>query len=235
MTNLAKINTGEGFQYDGGPQRSPSWIAKRVGRVTASRLGDWLAVSKAKKELELPFAERTRLKARTDYEAELSYERTFNVPFSTWQSSAMEQGQVMESVVATKYARDAGVEVKPAGVFYNEWFAASPDGLVGDDGLVEIKWFWDTAFMDVLVNGVPENYMLQMQGQLWASGRKWVDFVVGNGNTNMYKVIRVERDEEIIARIKESLEGGFELPVIDTSNMHEVVPESERETLANPW
>ena len=235
MTEITKVATGEGFQYNGDPQRSPSWIATRVGRVTASRLKDWLAVSKAKKELELPFAERTPLKPRADYEAELAFERTFKVPFSTYQTSAMEQGQAMESVVAVAYARDSKVEVKPAGVFYNDVFAASPDGLVGEDGLLEIKWFYDTAFMDVLVNGVPEDYMFQMQGQLWATGRKWVDFVVGNGNTNMYKVIRVERDEEIIDLIKASLEGGYELPVIDTSNMHEVVPESERETLANPW
>lgn len=228
---ITKIGTGPGFMYNGDPQRSPAWVEKRVGRVTASRLKDWLAVSKRPNKEGV----HTPLKARADYELELAYERQFNVPFSGWQSSAMEQGQLMEDVVKTKYAKDHYVEVKPAGVFYNDWFAASPDGLIGEDGLIEIKWFWDSSFMDVLVNGVPDDYMLQMQGQLWASGRKWVDFVVGNGNTNKYKVIRVERDEEIIQRIKESLEDGYTLPAIDTSDMHEVVPESERETLANPW
>lgn len=231
MPDITKIVTGKGFQYNGDPQRSPSWIATRVGRVTASRLKDWLAVAKRPDKN----GHHAPLKSRLDYEKELAFERTFNVPFSTWQSSAMETGQTMEGVVATMYSNDYKVEVKPAGVFYNEWFAASPDGLIGDDGLIEIKWFWDSSFMDVLVNGVPEDYMLQMQGQLWASGRKWVDFVVGNGNTNMYKVIRVERDEEIIDLIKASLEGGYTLPAIDTSNMHKVLPDDGKEQLANPW
>lgn len=219
MSTLTKITPGEGFQYNGDPQRSPSWIANRVGRVTASRLKDWLSVSKRPNKEGV----HTPLKARTDYERELSFEIEFGVPFSKFQTSAMEQGQIMEELVKNKYAQEKGVEVMPAGVFYNHVFAASPDGLVGEDGLVEIKWLYDTAFTSVLAEGVPEEYMLQMQGQLWATGRKWVDFVVANGNTNMYKVIRVKRNEEIIERIKDSLdEEAFSFPAMDTNDMYDL-------------
>lgn len=216
---ITKIGTGPGFMYNGDPQGSPSWIETRVGRITASRLSDWLAVSKRPNKDGV----HTPLKARTDYGRELSFEIQFGVPFSKFQTAAMEQGIVMEEVVKTRYAQEKGIEIKPAGVFYNEVFAASPDGLIGNDGLIEVKWLYDTAFMDVLTEGVPENYMLQMQGQLWATGRKWVDFVVANGNTNTYKVIRVKRDEEIIKRIQDSLtEENVAFPVIDTDDIYDL-------------
>lgn len=197
MVELKKITGAKGFEYSSDPQRSPEWVNKRVGRVTASRLKDWLAV--AKKDGKTP------LKARLDYERELAYEMKFGVPYKNFATVAMEEGQQWEAFVIQQYSSAMGVVVDPAGMFYNEDFAASPDGLVGDDGLIEAKWFYDNSFSDVLVNGVPDDYMLQMQGQLYASGRKWVDFVVGNANSRRFKVIRVERDEDIIARIAESL------------------------------
>jgi len=199
------------FKHSTDPQLSPEWIALRVGKVTASRLKDWLAVSKRPNKDGV----HTPLKARADYEQELAFEKRFNRPFSRFATRAMEEGQMAEEFVKTEYAANSAQRVSPGGAFYNDVFVASPDSLVGEDGLLEVKWLYDTSYTDVLVNGVPEEYMLQMQGQLWASDRKWCDFVAGNGNTSTYIIIRVERDEEIIGRIKDSLADGVKLPELE--------------------
>lgn len=187
------------FEYSDAPQRSPEWVEIRVGKPTASRLKDWMATSKR---------DGKPLQARKDYEAELAFEVQFNTPFTRFVTRAMEEGTIMEDFIKRQYEKQMGVIVQPAGCYYNNYFVASPDGLVDGDGLVEVKWVYDKTFSDILVNGVPDEHMLQMQGQLWASGRKWCDYVVGNGNTNTFKVIRVERDEETIDRIRNSLKEG---------------------------
>lgn len=187
------------FIYSDAPQRSPEWIAIRVGKPSASNLYRWLAVSKR---------DGKPLQARKDYEAEIAFEKEFNVPFTRFATSAMEEGQMMEEFLKRQYEKKCDVLVRPVGCYYNDHFVASPDGEIGKDGLIETKWVYDKTFADVLVNGVPEEHMLQIQGQLWASNRKWCDYVVGNGNTGRFVIIRVERDEETIDRIRESLKDG---------------------------
>ena len=184
------------FKYSDAPQRSPEWIETRVGKVTASRLKDWLAVSKR---------DGKPLKARADYERELAFEVEFKVPFERFVTDAMLQGQQMEEFLKRQYEEHYGVIVKPVGCYYSDAFVASPDGEISDDGLIECKWVYDTTFSEVLTEGVPGDHMLQMQGQLWASGRKWCDYVVGNQHTGKFVVIRVERDEEVIKAIEASL------------------------------
>lgn len=184
------------FKYSDAPQRSPEWVEMRVGKVTASRLKDWLATSKR---------DGKPLKSRTDYERELAFESEFKVPFTRFVTGAMEQGQQMEEFVKRQYEAKYNVIVRPVGCYHNESFVASPDGEIGEDGLLEVKWLYDTSFSEVLTSGVPADHMLQMQGQLWASGKKWCDYVAGNQNTGKFVVIKVERDEEMIKTIEESL------------------------------
>lgn len=183
------------FKYLDAPQGSPEWVEARVGKVTASRLKDWLAVG----------VKGQPLKARADYERELAFEVEFKVPFERFVTSAMLQGQEMEEFLKKQYAQHYDVIVKPVGAYYNDSFVASPDGEIGADGLVECKWVYDTTFSKVLTEGVQDDHMLQMQGQLWASSRKWCDYVVGNQHTGKFTVIRVERDEAIIKQIEDSL------------------------------
>jgi predicted phage-related endonuclease len=184
------------FKYSEAPQRSPEWIEIRTGKVTASRLKDWLATSKSGGK---------PLKARLDYEKELAFEREFNVPFERFVTAAMQQGQLMEEFLKRQYEKQFDVIVRPVGCYYSDSFVASPDGEVDGDGLVECKWVYDSSFSDVLTEGAPEAHMLQMQGQLWASGRKWCDYVVGNQHTGKFTVIRVARSEEVIKAIEDSL------------------------------
>lgn len=183
------------FNYSDEPQGSPGWVSRRVGKVTASRLKDWLAVG----------VKGQPLKARANYERELAFEVEFNVPFARFVTGAMEQGVIMEEFLKRQYEQLNNVIVKPVGCYYNDVFVASPDGAIGEDGLVECKWVYDTTFSEVLTSGTPDDHMLQIQGQLWASGKTWCDYVVGNQNTGKFVVIRVERDEDIIKRIEDSL------------------------------
>lgn len=184
------------FKLLDAPQGSPEWVEARVGKVTASRLKDWLAVSKR---------DGKPLMARLDYERELAFEVEFKVPFERFVTNAMLQGQEMEEFLKRQYAQHYDVIVKPVGAYYSDSFVASPDGEVGDDGLVECKWVYDNTFSKVLTEGVQDDHMLQIQGQLWASDRKWCDYVVGNQHTGKFVVIRVERDEDIIKQIADSL------------------------------
>lgn len=183
------------FKYLDEPQGSPEWVNARVGKVTASRLKDWLAVG----------VKGQPLKARADYERELAFEVEFKVPFERFVSAAMEQGSLMEEFMKRQYSQKYDVIIKPVGCYYSDAFVASPDGEIGADGLIECKWVYDTTFSEVLTNGVPNDHMLQIQGQLFASGRKWCDYVVGNQHVGKYTVIRVERDEAIIKQIEDSL------------------------------
>lgn len=184
------------FKYLDAPQGSPEWVEARVGKVTASRLKDWLAVSKR---------DGKPLVARMDYERELAFEVEFKVPFERFVSNAMLQGQQMEEFLKRQYEKQFDVIIKPVGCYYSDAFVASPDGEIGEDGLVECKWVYDTTFSKVLTEGVPDEHMLQIQGQLWASDRKWCKYIVGNQHTGKYVVIHVERDENIIMSIEDSL------------------------------
>lgn len=177
------------------PQGSPEWVEARVGKVTASRLKDWLAVG----------VKGQPLMARLDYERELAFEATFQVPFERFVTNAMLQGQEMEEFLKRQYEQLKGVIVKPVGAYYSESFVASPDGEIDGDGLIECKWVYDNTFSKVLTEGVSNDHMLQIQGQLWASGRAWCDYVVGNQHTGKFIVIHVTRNEGIIDRIANSL------------------------------
>lgn len=178
------------FEYFDGEQRSPEWYALRLGKVTASRLSDWLAVSKAKTGAGKP------LKARLDYEKELLFERRFNTSFENFVSEAMQDGIDYEDFARKQYQEVTGNAVEECGAWYNEYFCASPDGVVGKDGLLEVKIVKDNTFAEILTNGVPDKWWKQCQGQLWASGRKWCDFVAVNFNTAKIKIIRVLPDKE---------------------------------------
>lgn len=184
------------FDYSSAPQGSPEWVDIRVGKPSSSNLYRWLAISKR---------DGSPLQARKDYEAELAFENKFKVPFSRFVNAAMENGSMMEEFLKRQYETKEKVTIQPAGCYYNLWFVASPDGLIGMDGLIECKWVYDKTFSEVLIHGVPEAHFLQIQGQLWASKRKWCDYVVGNQNTGKMVVIRVKRDKETIDAIRASL------------------------------
>lgn len=201
------------FEYSPDFQRSPEWYKLRMGRVTASRLADWLAVSKR---------DGKPLKARTDYEQELMFERTFNTSFENYVTSAMQDGIDFEDFGRKEYHKITGQEVEECGAWFNEFFVASPDGTVGKDGLVEIKIVRDNTFTDVLVNGVPDKHWHQVQGQLWASGRKWCDYVVVNFNARKIKIIRVLPDKEFQKQLEKSVAEPITVPPFEKEGVYDI-------------
>jgi hypothetical protein len=207
------------FEYLGAPQKSPEWFKARLGKVTASRLCDWLAVSKAKTGAGKP------LKARLDYEKELMFERQFGVSFSTFVTDAMQEGIDFEDFAAKQYEKlHPEFSVDECGCWFNDYFVASPDRIVlqqvkvehkaGEPqprdlfvmvGLLEIKIVKDNTFTEVLTSGVPDKHMKQIQGQLFASGAKWCDYVCLNFNTKKFVVIRVEPDKDFFEYLQLAL------------------------------
>lgn len=229
MTKIIQTKGAKGFEYSDAPQKSPEWLAIRAPRVGASELSAWLAVDKRNGK---------PLKARTDLEREKAFAKAFNTPFSRFTTDAMQAGIDNESFVRDQYSSAMGVAVEKAGCFYNDHFVASPDGLVGKDGLVEIKWLWDNKFTEVLTSQqpLPEHY-LQIQGQLWASGREWCDYIVANGNTGRFTVIRVTPDEETIKRIADSVPAVADIKPLTTDGVFEFTSGAPVAQIGgeNPW
>lgn len=207
------------FKYDDSPQRTAPWFQLRLGRVTASRLADWLAVSRAKATLGAP------LKARQDYEKELRYERTFGVAFDRFVTAAMQEGTDYENFARQQYEKIRKVKVEECGCWHNEFFVASPDGIVGEDGLLEIKVLKDNSFTDVLTTGVPQKHYLQIQGQLWASGKKWCDYVAINLNTKKLKIIRVIPDIKLFQSFEALVPMTLIVEEFDTTDVYDFVDE----------
>lgn len=207
------------FEYSAAPQRSPEWFALRLGKIGASRLEDWLSVSKAEKTKGKP------LKARLDYEKELRFERQFGTNFEKWVSSAMQDGVDYEDFARKQYEQITGTTALEVGCWYNDFFVASPDRAVGNDGLIEIKILKDNSFVDVLVDEVPPKHWKQIQGQLWASGREWCDYVAVNFNTKKVAIIRVFPDQEFIEYLAEAVQEQLVQEEFVLEDIHDIVGE----------
>lgn len=210
---VSTITGAKGFDYDDSPQLSPRWQELHVGRVGASRLSDWLAVSKR---------DGKPLKGRKDLEQEIAFAKAFGVTMSKYTTGAMQEGIDNEQFVREQYEIQSGNKVRTAGCFYSDHFIASPDGLISDDGGLEIKWLQDTNWTATVTSGKPlDEHYYQVQGNLYASGRKWWDYVAANGNTGRFVVYRVTRDEELIKEIAESVKAVADIAPLPTTNVFE--------------
>ena len=151
-------------------QRTDEWFAARLGKVTASRIADVMAKTKSG-----PSA------SRTNYMAELIVERLTGKAGDSYQNAAMIWGTNTEPLARAAYEAHRGVLVEETGFVPHPYIAmagASPDGLVGTDGLVEIKCPNTATHIDTMMTEkVPMKYILQMQWQMLCTGREWCDFV----------------------------------------------------------
>lgn len=202
------------FNYLGAPQRSPEWFEARLGKVTASRLEDWTAVSKR---------DGKPLKARLDYEKELMFERQFGRSFSVFTSEAMQDGIDFEDFARRQYEKISGLKADECGCWYSDHFVASPDAAVGEDGLLEIKILRDNSFSEVLDKGVPQKHWKQIQGQLWASGRPWSDYVAVNLNTKKMKIERVFPDEAFHTLLESSVIAPLSVAPFDMAQVYDIM------------
>jgi putative phage-type endonuclease len=179
-------------------QRSEEWFAARCGKATGSRISDVVAKTKSGYST-----------SRANYMAQLVVERMTNTVAESYSNSAMEWGVEQEPFARAAYEAHVGVLVDELGMVDHPTVAmsgASPDGLVGDDGLVEIKCPNTATHIETLLGGEsPKKYYDQMQWQMACTGRQWCDFVSFDPRMPeglQLFVKRVERDAEYIAELE---------------------------------
>ena len=176
-------------------QGSQEWFAQRVGKVTASRVSDIIAKTK------------TGVSAsRANYLAQLVAERLTGQAAETFKSGAMQHGTETEPQARMAYEAETGLMVTEVAMIQHgtiEMAGASPDGLVGEDGLVEIKCpNTSTHIATLMADKAPSQYIPQMQWQMACTGRAWCDFVSFDPRMpeDMQLFIkRVQRDNALIA------------------------------------
>jgi putative phage-type endonuclease len=151
-------------------QGTDEWIAARLGKVGASRVADVIAKTKSGWGA-----------SRANYMAELIAERLSGVPAERYVNAAMTWGTNTEPEARAAYAFYVDTDVTEVGFIEHPHIAmsgASPDGLVGDDGLVEIKAPNTATHIDTLLGAsIDARYITQMQYQMACTGRAWCDFV----------------------------------------------------------
>lgn len=182
-------------------QGSEAWKQARLGKVTASRIADMLAKTKTGWGA-----------SRANYRAQIVAERLTGQPGDSYTNAAMEWGNEKEAEAREVYQLITGSEVVEVGAVLHPEITmalASPDGLVGDDGLVEIKCPNTATHIETLLaEAVPGKYVFQMQFQMACTGRAWCDFVSFDprlpADMQMF-VKRVHCDDELIARYEQEV------------------------------
>jgi putative phage-type endonuclease len=151
-------------------QRTDDWFAARLGKVTASKVADVVAKTKSGYSA-----------SRDNYMAQLVCERLTGKPTEGFSNAAMAWGTETEPLARAAYEAKMDVLVDEVGFVDHPTIimsGASPDGLVGVDGLIEIKCPNSATHIDTLLSQeVPKKYMDQMFWQMACTGRQWCDFV----------------------------------------------------------
>ena len=174
------------------PQDSAEWLAARAGCLTASAIADMLAKTKTGEA-----ASRANLRAR------LVAERLTGIPQDGFSNAAMQWGNEQEPFARAAYEIHSGNLVDQTGLVMHPsipYAGASPDGLIDDCGLVEIKCPNTATHIEYLLSGTtPKKYQPQMLWQMECTGRQWCDFVSFDPRMPEHLqlfVVRFERDEE---------------------------------------
>ena len=182
-------------------QRSAEWVAARLGRVTGSRVADLMARTKT------GFGA-----SRANYMAELICERLTGEQAERYVSVEMQRGTDLEPQARAAYSFLHDVEIEECGFIAHPIiadFGASPDGLIGADGLVELKCPNTATHIDYLLSGdVPGKYQTQMQAQMACTGRQWCDFVSYDPrlpDAMQLFIRRVPRDDPFIAAMEKDI------------------------------
>lgn len=179
-------------------QRTEEWLTARAGKVTASCLDDVMA------------AKTTA--GYQNYMAKLICERLTGRAEQTPVSAAMQRGTDLESLARDFYVVETGAMVEEVGFYVHPSIlnsGASPDGIIGTDGLIEIKCPNTATHIKTLESKKPAlKYIRQMQWQMACTSRKWCDFVSFDDRLPehlSFFCTRIERDDEMIAELEKSV------------------------------
>ena len=179
-------------------QGSQEWLLERCGKVTASRIADLMATTRS-----------GYAASRDNYKAQLVAERLTGCVTPGFTNAAMIHGTETEPEARRAYEFFVDRDVQQVGFIPHpviEMSGASPDGLVGDDGLLELKCPNTATHIETLLTGrIPDKYHKQMQFQMACTGREWCDFAsYDNRMPERMRLFvkRVERSAEDIGEIE---------------------------------
>lgn len=179
-------------------QRSEDWFAARLGKVTASRVADVIAKTKTGYST-----------SRDNYMAQLVCERLTGKKGESFSNSSMQWGTETEPLARAAYEAAKLEIVQEVGLIDHPFLpmcAASPDGLISDDGMLEIKCPNTSTHFDTLLAGkMPSKHIPQVQWQMACANRLWVDFVSFDPRAPeglQLFVTRVERDDKYILELE---------------------------------
>lgn len=178
-------------------EANPDWLALRAGKFTGSNFYIMFGNGETKRKLIL----------------EKATEQILGKPCNKnhYTNDDIIRGIELEHVARELYICETFNNVEEvAFIEKDEFSGCSPDGLVGEDGLIEIKCPKDTVFVEQKTSGkIKLDYYIQMQYNMFISERKWCDYIAYNENFPLL-IKRYERDEDCIAKIKTVLQHGIE-------------------------
>lgn len=174
-------------------QGSIEWLALRLGKFTSSNFG------------KLFMGKSTDGYKKNIYKA--VFERLTNERPESFRNEWMDRGNELEPEALKSYEMLTFNKVRNGGFFeFDEWTGASPDGLIGKDGLVQVKCLKYNTMIEYLQGkNLPKDYHYQCHGEMMATGRKWNDFYAYHPKLKPV-IIRIERDEAVINEIQIELE-----------------------------
>lgn len=181
-------------------QRTAEWHMDRAGRFTGSRFVDVMARSKK---------DGKPLKAYHDLIWQIVTERMTGQASEGVDSYSMKWGRDVEPYAREAYEFETGLIVQETGFIQHPAFpfiGCSPDGLVGVDGGLEMKCPKDSRIhLERFISGIGDEFIPQVQGCMWVTGRKWWDWVSYDPRmpeTHRLLRIRIERDEQYIGELE---------------------------------
>lgn len=179
-------------------QRTEDWFAARLGKVTASRVADVIAKTKTGYST-----------SRDNYMAQLVCERLTGQKGESFSNSSMQWGTETEPLARAAYEAAKLEIVQEVGLIDHPFLpmcAASPDGLISDDGMLEIKCPNTATHFDTLLAGkMPSKHIPQVQWQMACANRLWVDFVSFDPRAPeglQLFITRIERDDKYILELE---------------------------------
>jgi hypothetical protein len=178
-------------------QGTDKWLWARAGKPTASEFDNLITPE---------WKPRTGQTVETYLYRKLC-ERAMGFPLQTGGSWAMEQGSIMEHEALPWFEFTAGVNVQRVGFVTtdDDRIGCSPDGLIGEDGGIEIKCPQPDTHLRYLLNGaVPKQYLAQVHGSMLVTGRAWWNFLSYSRQFSPL-LVRVERDEKIQTALRDVL------------------------------
>lgn len=177
-------------------QNTDEWLNLRKGKFTASSFKD-LFMGKTTQGYQ-------------DAIYKVAFERLTDESPESYSNEWMQRGTELEPEARAWYEFEKDIKVNNGGfIEYNDWIGASPDGLIGDDGLIEIKCPKFSTMMDYLIKKeLPKTYYYQVHGQMLVADRQWCDFIAYHPKLPRF-ILRIERNRDVDKEILDKLFEGI--------------------------